>query len=125
MAYPDFPFINQEKSYVSQPDVLGYLESFADHFDLKKHIKFQHYVVRVRPIEENKWEVIVRDLLNDRYETLEFDAIFVCNGHYHTPSLPHLPGTNDFKGKQMHSHDFRHAEPFKGEYISLIRFQSK
>lgn len=120
MAYPDFPFQNQKKSYVSQIDVLNYLNAYADHFDLKSHIKFQHYVTRVRPLENDNWEVIVRDLVNDKYETYEFDAIMICNGHYHTPSLPNLAGRKLFKGKQMHSHDYRHAEPFKGEESNEI-----
>lgn len=115
MGYPDFPIPDQENSFISQADVLNFLDLYADHFDVKHHIKFLHHVIRVRPIEDTKWEVIVQDLPNNTYETLEFDAIMVCNGHYHTASIPDLPGRDIFKGKQMHSHDYRHAEPFKSE----------
>lgn len=115
MGYPDFSIPEQDKSYISQAEMLRFLELYADHFDIKKHIKFQHYVIRVRPLEDNKWEVIVRDLPNNKYETLQFDSIMICNGHFHTPSIPNITGKELFKGKQIHSHDYRHAEPFKSK----------
>ncbi len=57
MGYPDFPIPMQEKSYISAEDMLAFLELYAEEFQLKKHMKFQHYVVRVRPKGETQWEV--------------------------------------------------------------------
>lgn len=114
MNYPDFPIPEQEKSYIPQEDVLDYLKSYAAKFELLKYIRFEHYVVRVRPIRETTWEIIVRDLRLDKYETYEFDAVMVSNGHYHTPMMPNYPGTELFAGKQIHSHDYRQPESFKG-----------
>lgn len=37
----------------------------------------------------------------------------VCNGHYNTPAFPEYPGQDIFKGRQIHSHDYRCAAPFK------------
>lgn len=48
-------------------------------------------------------------------ETYIFDAVLICNGHYHTPSIPKMPGAELFEGKQIHSHDYREAEPFVGK----------
>lgn len=114
MGYPDFPIPDQEKSFISQADMLSFLEQYARHFDVVKHIRFQQHVIRIRPVADRKWELIVRDLPHEKYETLEFDAVMVCNGHYHTPSLPSFEGGDNFAGKQVHSHDYRHPEPFKG-----------
>lgn len=58
MGYPDFPIPNQEKSYISAEDMLAFLESYSKEFRLEEHIKFLHYVVRVRPKGETQWEVI-------------------------------------------------------------------
>lgn len=114
MGYPDFPIPSQENSYIPSEDMLSFLQLYAKHFGIEKKIKFEHHVVRVRPHGESQWEVIVRDLPNDKLETYIFDAILVCNGHYHTPAYPEYPGRKLFRGKQIHSHDFRCADPFKG-----------
>lgn len=116
MAFPDFPYPEQENSFLSRDEVVNYLESYAVHYNIKKYIKFEHYVVRVRPIENEEWEVIVRDLPNDKYETLQFDAIMVCNGHYSDPLLPDFPGQSIFKGKQIHSNVYRFPEVFDGMF---------
>lgn len=40
MELPGFPHKDPEdKSYVAAKDMLKYLEDYADHFDLKKHVK--------------------------------------------------------------------------------------
>lgn len=114
MGYPDFPIPDQKKSYISQRDMLTFLELYAQKFNVYKYTKFEHYVIRVRPIEETKWEVFVRDMPNDKYHAYVFDAIIVCNGHYNTPAYPDYPGKDLYKGKQIHSHDYRCADPFKG-----------
>lgn len=114
MGYPDFPIPEQSRSYIPQQDMLAFLELYAKTFNLYEHIKFQHYVLRVRPYGDTQWEIIVRDLPNNKYDTYIFDSIIICNGRYHTPSIPPYPGRDVYKGKQIHSHDFRTSEPYKG-----------
>lgn len=114
MGYPDFPIPDQKKSYIPQKDMLTFLELYAQRFNVFECIKFQHYVIRVRPTDDKKWEIIVRDLPNDKYEKYLFDAVIVCNGHYNTPAYPDYPGRQLYKGQQIHSHNYRCADPFKG-----------
>lgn len=114
MEYPFHHYPNDTIPYPPYSDVLKYLNSYADIFDLNKHIKFSHLVIRVVPIEDDKWEVIVKDLTNNEYTTQIYDAIFVCNGHYFAPRIPNIDGANEFKGTLLHSHDFRTAEAFRG-----------
>lgn len=59
-------------------------------------------------------QVIVNNLPNSTVETNVFDAVMVCNGHYNTPAIPNYPGRNIYKGQQIHSHDYRCPDPFKG-----------
>lgn len=115
MEYPDFKYPNGTLPYPSQADVLKYLDSYANRFDIKKHIKLNHLVIRILPIEGDKWEVIVKNLPNDIFETLTFDAIFVCNGHFASPRYPSIPGSDEFEGNILHTHDYRSADPFRGK----------
>lgn len=122
MGYPDFPIpenIN-EKSYIPSGDMLKFLQLYAETFEVNKCIKYEHYVLRIRPINESQWEIIVKDLPNDRVETNIFDSVFICNGHYHTPAYPNYPGHDIFEGKQVHSHDYRCSDPYKDENVLVI-----
>lgn len=116
MEFPDFPYPDGTPSYPPQSRVLRYLHDYADHFALKKHLKLNHLTIRVVPIENGRWEVIVKDLQNNKFETLIYDIVFVCNGHFAAPRYPDIPGFDQFKGKVIHSHDFRTAEAFHGGY---------
>lgn len=119
--FPDHHFpINYTDSFPLQPDVLKFLHSYADRFGLNKYIKFNHLVIRVHPIENGKWEVIVKDLSNDRFITSIYDAVFVCNGHYFAPHIAKIEDSDLFKGKVLHSHDFRRAEAFRGKFEILF-----
>ncbi|CRK97654.1 CLUMA_CG011039, isoform A [Clunio marinus] len=120
MGYPDFPYPEQQQSYIPAKDVLEYLQSYAKHFDLFKFIKFNSLVIRVRPLSDDSWEVIVKDLLTKSFETLFFDAVLVCNGHYFLPNFPTFHGQEKFKGRQLHTHDYRVPEIFEGENVLII-----
>lgn len=121
MEFPDFPFPDKDKViFAHYSDVLSYYESYADHFDLKKHIKFSHNVIHVLPIENEKWEIIVKDLVNNTFETVVYDAVFVASGLFSAPYIPDIKGASEFKGKVIHSHDFRDAERYRGEKVLVI-----
>lgn len=120
MGYPSIPFEDQELSYILAEDVLKYYQSFADKFDLRRHIKFEHHVIRVRPLQDESWEVIVQDLRTNNYQTNTFDAVLVCNGHYSVPNVPSIKGQSVFTGNQFHSHDYKSAERFRDESVLII-----
>lgn len=114
MASSGFPFPSGVKSYPLYTEVLKYFESFADHFDLRRHIKFSHNVTCVVPIANEKWEISVKDLVNNVTETKVYDAVLVANGHFSVPHIPEITGASEFGGKMLHSHDFRDAEKYRG-----------
>jgi dimethylaniline monooxygenase (N-oxide forming) len=64
--------------------------------------------------------MVVLNLATNEYKTLTFDAVMICNGHYHTPALPVIPGSDCFRGKQIHSHDYRQPDGFKNSRILVI-----
>lgn len=122
MAYSDLPFPNGTKSYPLHSEFLKYLESYADHFDLKRHIKFNHNVIHVTPFENGKWEIVVNDLANNTFETRIFDAVFIANGHFSVPNIPEISNASEFIGEMIHSHDFRDAERYRGLSLFALVF---
>lgn len=120
MGYPEEPFPEQANSYIPSEDVLKYYQSYADKHDLRQFIKFEHHVVRVRPLLNDSWEVIVQDMKSKRYENYSFESVLVCNGHYNTPNWPSIKGQASFEGKQLHSKDYRSASQFRGESVLIV-----
>lgn len=62
----------------------------------------------------------MKNFRDNSYSTNVFDAIFVCNGHYNVPFYPNIEGRALFKGRSMHSSDYRHPDEFKGLLVNLI-----
>lgn len=122
MEFNDHSYPNGTVPYPPQSEVLKFLHSYADRFDLKKLIKFNHLVVRILPIENDKWEIVVKDLCTNQFETKIYDVVFVANGHYSKPVIPAIEGADEFKGKMIHAHDFRNAEDYRGMYSYLYWF---
>ena len=84
MAYPDLPFPEYLPSFITNGDVMKYLETYTEHFALLSYVKFNHQVLSVKPVLKNKekitWDVVVKDLTNDTIHKSVFDAVVVCNG---------------------------------------------
>lgn len=120
MEYADFPYPKLGASYITQQQVLEYINGYAQHFNLHRHIKFNVRVKKVRPIEKDKWKVTVVDVKTKSEETSCYDAVMVCNGHYSDPFVPDLKGSEEFEGKQWHSHDYREPSSLKGKRVLLL-----
>ncbi|XP_075218043.1 senecionine N-oxygenase-like isoform X2 [Lycorma delicatula] len=118
MTFSSFPFRN-EKSFVPRSDVLQYLKDFADYYNLKKYIKFYHYVTEISPINE-KWKISIKNLQTNEENVVNFDAVMVCIGHYSKPRFPIFTGMDIYKKKQMHSHAYRYPESFEGKTIIIV-----
>lgn len=117
---------DQPDSYVAAKDVLAYLQTYADTFELHAHIRYNHQVIHVRPIvdaEAERWEIIVRHhegANQHHYRTLRFDAVFVCTSHYSDPNVPTYVDRQLYAGNLMHSHAYRRPERFAGRSVLVI-----
>ncbi|TWT73632.1 Flavin-binding monooxygenase-like protein [Posidoniimonas polymericola] len=58
-----------------------YLNRFAEHFDLRRHIKFRRRVLSVRrPQDATGWEVTFQSDPAAETQTSRFDAVILCTG---------------------------------------------
>ena len=44
----------------------------------------------------------------------------VCNGHFHEPIVPDIPGFDRFPGVALHSHNYRRPDAFAGLRVVLL-----
>ncbi|XP_037946848.1 senecionine N-oxygenase isoform X2 [Teleopsis dalmanni] len=119
MGYPDFPIEECDVSYVTSETIKQFLNDYANKFNLLKYIKFLHSVIRVIPFKAG-WQVLISSLTDKSVHKYFFDNIMICTGHYHTPSYPIYVGAELFTGLQLHSHDFRRPEMFKGQKVLIV-----
>eukprot|EP01147_Barroeca_monosierra_P011095 gene11095-3161_t len=119
MAFPEFPFETGKGSFVHRSDVQQYLESFASFYQIDKIVRC-NTIIETIACKGEKWTVSTRHSQNGVTETLVFDAIAICNGHYSKPFVPEIKGFRYFSGQVMHSHTYRVPEPFFGKKVLCV-----
>ncbi|OAD52045.1 Flavin-containing monooxygenase FMO GS-OX-like 2 [Eufriesea mexicana] len=125
MNFPNYRRLNaEEPCCVTHQEVRTYLQNYAEHFDLVKHIQFGTRVESVRLKTsaggKEEWSVRVKIMKTKEEEEIIFDAIMICNGHYFDPYMPTIPGIENFPGTIIHSHSYRKAEDFAGKSVLIL-----
>ena len=107
-GFSDFPYPKEYPNYMHHKKVYQYFQSYAQEFDLIRHILFEHSVLKVEKSDDydstHRLKVTVRDQKEDTFDTV-FDGVMVCTGHHTRPRMPFFPGKESFKGKIFHSKD--------------------
>ena len=116
--FEDFPLPDSAPDYPSHKELLSYFNAYADHFDIRKLIKFNTEVTNCKKIDGDRWKVEWNTLGSDEKNIGEYDALVVCNGHHHKPRYPDYPG--EFTGELIHSHEFKSAKPFQDKRVLVI-----
>lgn len=120
-ALTDFPLDpSRYGDYFGHKQQLQYMNEYAQHFGLKKHIRLSTRVLSSEPREDGSWAVRVQEEGKDSVEELTFDAVFVCVGHLSTPSIPEFKGRDAFRGQFLHSHYYRRPGPFDRKKVAII-----
>ena len=103
MAFTSFTFPPSTPVFPRAVLVQNYLESYAAHFNLTPHIRFET-AVQVVQRDTSKWKVQI-----STGETLDFDLVIVGNGHYRIPRYPDTPGLSEWftSGKASHAAWYR------------------
>ena len=104
--YPDFPMPDDLPDYPHHSQLLDYFRAYARHFELERHIRFGHDVVRAVPAGAG-WEVTVAEPGGGEV-TRSYDALVAANGHNWNPKWPEHPG--EFSGEVLHSADYKGPE---------------
>lgn len=106
-----------QERFSSQPENLRYLNYIADKFDLRKHMQFNCRLEAAHYDDaENLWRLKVND---GRELTCRF--MIMGLGLLSMPTMPRVPGVDDFKGQSFHTFHWPH-EPveLKGKKVAVI-----
>ncbi|MBY4897015.1 NAD(P)/FAD-dependent oxidoreductase [Cupriavidus sp. AU9028] len=113
LGYSDFPIPAHYPDFLSHFEVMEYLDAYADRFAVKPHIQFRRPVKRIDPLNDGSWRVTLEDGASQRYR-----AVIVANGHLWDPRWPSFEG--EFSGEQIHSHDYRTADPYRDKTVVVV-----
>ncbi|XP_038693468.1 probable flavin-containing monooxygenase 1 [Tripterygium wilfordii] len=119
------------EDFPNHHQVLDYLQAYARHFDLLKHIKFETKVVGIEyegasdeemqswslwngngdPFgSQGKWKIEVEDTSSLSTQVYHVDFVILCVGRFSgIPNIPEFPptkGPEAFQGKVIHSVDY-------------------
>ncbi|HUS24305.1 MAG TPA: NAD(P)-binding domain-containing protein [Candidatus Binatia bacterium] len=114
--YEDFALPPGTPDYPHHTHLRQYFQDYARHFAVLPKIRFRTEVLQATRAADGRWQVRSRGPDGERSET--FDVLMVANGHHWDPRLPEYPGA--FSGKFLHSHEFKKAEPFRGQRVLVI-----
>jgi cation diffusion facilitator CzcD-associated flavoprotein CzcO len=104
LAFEDYPVPADWPDYPHHAQLLQYFHDYVDHFDLRRHIRFNTRVEKAVRRSSGGWDVTL-----STGETRQFDKLAVANGHHWAARIPDYPGS--FDGPQIHSHQYR--SPFE------------
>lgn len=116
--YEDFPMPDDYPDYPNHRQLQAYFESYAKHFGVMEHIRFNHTIRHVTRLPSGDWKVEYLDAGGKECEET-FPILMVANGHHWDPKYPEFKGK--FSGKLMHSHDFKGVnEEWRGKNVLVI-----
>jgi len=118
-AFSDFPPRSSSSQHWLHHEYVEYLERYAHHFSLKKHLRFGWEVQEVRR-EGEGWLVRVRCTKNGAEVERRCDHVAICSGLNLAPRVPQLEGTERFEGRIQHVAGYKGSQPYRGERVVVV-----
>jgi cation diffusion facilitator CzcD-associated flavoprotein CzcO len=107
------------RTYARQPEILAYLESVADDFDLRRHLMLDTKVRAIRwDADTCSWGCELDGAGGT--STLTVDVVVCAVGLFGLLKLPDIPGLSDFQGVLMHTAEWDHAVELTRQRVAVI-----
>ena len=98
-----FAAYDWSRFFAGSREINHYLDSVADDYDVRRHIRFGQEVTEARFNEaSNEWEADILSASGER-ETLRATMLISGVGAFNKPRIPDVPGLDTFKGPSVHT----------------------
>jgi putative flavoprotein involved in K+ transport len=108
---PYHPLPRTLPRYVSKDEYARYLSDYASRLGLD--VRRGQRAERIHPADE-AWVVDAGG------ERIRARAVVVATGRHNVPRLPDWPGSKDFRGRLLHSVDYRSGREFAGKRVLVV-----
>ena len=106
--------------FAKRDEVHEYIQRIACESDIKRYIRFTTEVVCARyQAADGKWHIDVRDA-NGVAESLSASVLITAVGMVNRPSIPPLPGLDEFPGPIMHTAAWDNSVDLSGKRVAVI-----
>ncbi|RHZ52430.1 hypothetical protein Glove_461g55 [Diversispora epigaea] len=119
MTFSDYPIPPEWPTYMHNSRVLKYFRTYAEHFNLLSHIKFNASILKASILPDKRWN-LQYTIRGEKAKEEIFDYVMVCTGHHRYHRWPKYKGMDVFKGEQMHSHFYRTPNPFQNKRVMVV-----
>jgi len=105
-----------QSRYLTQPEILDYLKSVADRFDLRKSYQFNTKIVSTS-FDENTglWHVVT-----DKGETASAKYLITGLGLLSAINKPQFQGFDDYRGEVYHTGAWPEGIDFSGKRVGIV-----
>jgi hypothetical protein len=101
IGYRDLPIPEHFPDFPDHRQIHEYLRSYAEHFGLRRLIRFESAVRSAERLPAGGWRIGTA-----AGEIAEFDVLLVANGHHSDPAHPDPPFPGSFDGATIHAHEY-------------------
>jgi cation diffusion facilitator CzcD-associated flavoprotein CzcO len=103
------------RTYSRQQEIWDYLRGLADHYDLRRHIRFGHELTGAAWDDDaQRWRVQTSG------GAWTAQILVDASGPLSQPKLPAIRGLRRFQGKIFHSAEWDHDHDLTGERVAVI-----
>ena len=102
-------------NFVTQPEILAYLERCTAEFGLEPHLILGTRIVAAHLQQDHTWQ-----LHTDGGAVLAFDVVINAMGNQHTPLFPDVPGRESFGGASFHGTRWDHDVALEGKRVAVV-----
>ncbi len=117
MQFSDFPMPATYPDFPHHTQIAAYFEDYVEHFGFRDRIRFETPVARAAQHADGTWR-----LTDAHGESRDYDMLVVANGHHWDRRWPEpaFPGSETFRGVQIHAHDYRDNTALAGKDVVVL-----
>lgn len=117
-SFSDFPWDENADAFPNAKEVYSYLCNYANHYHIYENTKLNCNVTKIKRIKD-QWAV---EWIRDKkyLEISLFDSVVICSGIYSKGYIPQIQGLETFKGRLIHSEDYKNPDSFIGRKVAVI-----
>jgi 4-hydroxyacetophenone monooxygenase len=106
--------------FAKRDEVHDYIQRLASEFDIKRYTRFNTEVVRASyQAADGQWLIDIRDA-NGGAKSLSANVLITAVGMVNRPSIPPIPGLDEFPGPVMHTAAWDNSVDVSGKRVAVI-----
>ena len=121
----DFRMPKSFPEWPSGEQVQQYLEAYAEHNDLSRHIHLSTEVEHIDRQPDGHWTLRTRPVGAQRSTTSTFDGVVIANGVFSEPNRPTFPGAKEFVaagGRLLAGSELLSEDQVRGKHVVVVGY---